>query len=94
MAHALQAEAPGAHHEAIDPTGPMPSVAHSLFIPDTSPAQQPSLALQAAFFCFIGRYVSGRNLDITAGQQTPAPAAGDPAQDGPRPPSRGPWSSP
>ena len=49
MAQALQADVPGAHHEAMDLTGPMPSVAHSLFIPDTSPAT-------AAFFCFAGRY--------------------------------------
>ena len=76
MAHALQAEAPGAHHEAIDPTGPMPSVAHSLFIPDRSPAQQPSLALQAGTL-----QVETRTSRWV--KQTPVPAAGVPALDGP-----------
>ena len=93
MAQAFQTDVPGAHNEAMDPTGPMPSVIHPLFVPDRPPVPDIPPAT-AAFFCFIGRYLSGRNLDITAGQQTPAPAAGVPAQDGPRPPSRGPWSSP
>ena len=68
MAQAFRADVRGAHHEAMDPTGPMPSVNHSLFVPDRPPAT-------AAFFWFTARYLSGRNLNIPAGQQTPASAA-------------------
>ena len=34
MAQALQVNVSGAHHKALDTTGPMPSVAHSLVVPN------------------------------------------------------------
>ena len=53
MTQAPRAAVPGTHHEAMDPTGPMPSVIHPLFVPDRPPAT-------AVFFCFASTYFSGR----------------------------------
>ena len=46
---ALQADVSGAHHDALDTTIPMPSMAHSLLVPDRH------LATAAFYFCFAGR---------------------------------------
>ena len=63
------------------------SVDHSLFIPDTSPAHQPSLALQAGTLQ-VETWTSRRV------KQTPVPAAGVPDLDGPSLPSRCPRRTP
>ena len=50
MAQALQAHVSGVHHKAIDTTGPMSSVDHSLFVPDRPPATAAFSACRQVFF--------------------------------------------
>ena len=87
MAQACQADVPEAHLEALDPTGPMPSVAHSFFVPDRPPAT-------AAFFLLQAGILSGRSSDIPGDQQTHVPAAGVPDFDGPGPSGPCFWNTP